>query len=50
MVRICGVCQAKLTELGRTAGVFCDRSTCPWPRLGTAYRAAVGARVKREEG
>jgi len=50
MVRVCGVCAARVTELGRREGVFCDRGNCPWPRLGTAYRAAVGARVKREEG
>lgn len=40
-----------MTELGRTSGVFCPRTACPFPRLGTEYRAAVGKRKpKSEEG
>lgn len=31
--RFCEVCKAFVTVLGRTEGVFCEQSSCPYPRL-----------------
>lgn len=31
--RFCGECKAFVTVLGRTEGLFCDRSACPFPKL-----------------
>lgn len=42
MVRVCPVCRAKVTQLGREGGVLCNASSCPYPRLGRQPAAAVG--------
>jgi hypothetical protein len=31
--RFCTECGAFVTTLGRTEGVFCDRSGCPFPQI-----------------
>jgi hypothetical protein len=44
--RICTECQAFVTTIGRTSGVLCDSSTCPFERAG---RLGLRGKVKETQ-
>ena len=39
--RFCGECRAFVTTLGRTEGVLCGASACPFPKLSWGEPAAL---------